>query len=362
MGRQPIKWRRRSGTRLMVLFLAAVLILGILTIYAIYDQRAAVPENGTTGAPVSTAGTDAPDTAPPETTAPETTGAPVVEDTEVEITGTHAIVADGTTGKILYEKGGADTRIYPASITKLFTAWVALQHLDPQDPCTAGAELDLVAPDSSRAFIYRGQTVTAEMAIQGMLMNSGNDAAYILAAAAGRKIAGSDGIDAAEAVKVFVQEMNDQALALGLADSHFMNPDGYHDDGHYTTMGDLVVIAQLAMSSEIIQAYASMAKADVKYLSGETNSWTNTNLLIQEDSDYYLPEACGLKTGHTSSSGYCLLSAIRRDEGYTIIGVFGTPGYTDRFADTRILADAFLGIDWEPPVQEGTSAQTDTTE
>ena len=352
----------KKGTRLMVLVQTAVLALGIFLIYTIVADRGASGSGDTTASSTTAATTTAattvpPTTLPPQTQPPQTTG-PVEKIDPGVLTCDYAIVADGPTGTVLYALGSQNDRIYPASITKLFTAWVALQYLEPGDPCTAGEELNFVASDSSRAFIYLGQTVTAEMAVQGMLMSSGNDAAYILAAAAGRKITGSDGIDAAEAVKVFVKEMNSQAKALGLTGTHFMNPDGYHDDNHYTTMEDLVVMGQLAMLDDTIRKYSSMAKAEVQYLSGESNTWNNTNLLIHEDSEYYMAEACGLKTGHTNASGYCLLSAIRLDDGYAIIGVFGTPSFNDRFSDTRLLAEAYLGIDWGEPVPEDATPES----
>lgn len=349
----------RKFTRTMSVILALVLVVGIVCIYTLVGGSHRGEE---TTAPVTTT---AATTLPPETTVPETTAevvtvppttAPQIQ--VPELTAQYVFVADGPTGNVLYEQGGMDTRIYPASITKLFTAWVALRKLDPQTPVTAGSELSLVAPDSSRAFIYDGQTVSVEQLVQGMLMNSGNDAAYILATAAGRAISGDDRLEPAAAVSRFVDEMNLCAVALGLEGTHFVTPDGYHDENHYTTMEDLVVIAQLCMLDDTIRKYSAMDREKVVYLSGHTNTWINTNLLVDPSSPYYMSQACGLKTGHTNASGYCLLSAVRRDDGYDIIGVFGATGYMERFDDTRLLAEAFLDIPWDPPVPE----TTETTE
>lgn len=351
--------RRRNRAWLPLVMMAAVLILGITLILGLVSRMGGTQTtdpktSGETTVAGEETSTAAPDTLPPETTQPQPT-----EDPVPELTASMAVVADGPSGKILYARGDLHEKVYPASVTKLYTAFVALQYLQPGDLCTAGDELSLVAPDSSMAWIYRGQTVTAEMAVQGMLMNSGNDAAYILAAAAGRKIAGNESLGAGEAVKVFVQEMNDQAAALGLEDSHFRNPDGYHDEDHYTSLADLVVIAQLSMLNDTIRRYAAMAEADVVYSSGQTNHWVNTNSLLHETSPFYETSAVGLKTGHTSGAGYCLLSAFRRDEGYTIIGVFGTPGYDDRFRDTLLLGNEFLGLGWEEPVSEDNTASAE---
>lgn len=350
--------RRRKTAWIPLVLMAIALILGVALIIGIVSRSSGddpdIPQ--TTGDTVASTG----ETQPPETTLPPETTEPLpTEDPVPEMTATMAVVADGTSGRILYTRGDLHARVYPASVTKLFTAHVALSVLSPQDLCKAGDELDLVAPDSSRAWIYKGQTVTAEMAVQGLLMSSGNDAAYILAAAAGRKLAGKDALSAGEAVKVFVQEMNDQAAALGLEDTHFINPDGYHHDDHYTSLADLVVIGQLSMLNDTICKYVAMAEADVTYKSGQTNHWINTNSLLHPESPFYEPSAMGLKTGHTSGAGYCLLSAFRRDEGYTIIGVFGTPSYDDRFRDTLLLGNEFLGFDWEEPVPEDTTAPTE---
>lgn len=366
MAQRNSRKRRRKASWLPLALLALMLACGIgLIAFIVTTMSEDVPDlPETTGSPITTTeapeSTTVPQTEPPVTTVPEETEPQPTEDPVPEMTATMAVVADGTSGKILYSRGDLHAKVYPASVTKLFTAFVALQHLDPQDPCTAGSELDLVGAGSSMAWIYRGQTVTAEMAVQGMLMNSGNDAAYILAAAAGRKIAGDENLGAAEAVKVFVQEMNDQAAALGLADTHFCNPDGYHDDEHYTSLNDLVVIGQLSMVNETIRKYAAMAEGDVTYKSGQTNHWVNTNSLLHEDSPFYEPTAVGLKTGHTSGAGYCLLSAFRRDEGYTIVGVFGSATYDHRFRDTLLLGNAFLDLGWEEPVPEDTTAPTET--
>lgn len=364
MAHKNSRRRRRRASwlplALIVLMLACGIGLIAFVVTTMSEDAPALPE--TTGGQTTTlpSESNAPQTEPPVTTVPEETEPQPTEDPVPEMTATMAVVADGPSGKILYTRGDLHTKVYPASVTKLFSAFVAMQYLQPEDLCTAGEELSLVGAGSSMAWIYKGQTVTAEMAVQGMLMNSGNDAAYILAAAAGRKIAGDENLGAGEAVKVFVQEMNDQAAALGMADSHFCNPDGYHDDNHYTSLADLVTIGQLSMLNETIRKYAAMPEGDVVYKSGQTNHWINTNSLLHEESPFYAPSAVGLKTGHTDGAGYCLLSAFRRDEGYTIVGVFGSASYDHRFRDTLLLGNAFLDLGWEEPVPEDTTAPTET--
>lgn len=265
---------------------------------------------------------------------------PVVRD-ENGLAAAQAVVYDTASEEILFEKTVRTGKVCPASVTKLFTALVALLYLDPQTQVTAGEELDFVAEDSSMAFIYRDQTVTVSMLVEGMLLPSGNDAAYILATAAGRKIAEDQSLQPGEAVTVFVKEMNVAARAMGLTHTHFMNPDGYHMGSHFSSVEDLVKIAQAALENPVISRYAGTLRDDVTYVSGETNTWENTNALLDPESPYYREDACGLKTGSTDEGGNCLLSAFRKEDGYLIVGVFGCPYTENRFEDTLLLADRY---------------------
>lgn len=258
---------------------------------------------------------------------------------QVDVNARRAFVYDTAIGSV-FAKGDMEDRIYPASITKLYTAYVALQYVSPELVITAGDELDLVRPGSSVAYIRKGNALTAEMLVQGMLLPSGNDAAYVLAAAAGREILGDASVDARTAVETFVEAMNRHAAEDGLTGTHFVTPDGFHADEHYTTMQDLMQVAHLAMSNAVIMQYAAMASARVVYASGETNNWSNTNQLLNPDSRYYRPLAMGLKTGHTNEAGYCLLAMERRGERLILVGVFGCTYAEGRFSDTVELLES----------------------
>lgn len=256
------------------------------------------------------------------------------------INASQILVYDATADEILYTKTVEGGKLYPASITKLFTSYVALQYLDPAEVVKAGDELAMVQAGSSMAYIYRGQRVTVQMAVEAMLLPSGNDAAMILAAAAGRRIAGDESLAAGDAVKAFVAEMNRQAEALGFEKSHFANPDGYHVGCHYTCVNDMARIAKLALENETISKYMRYQADDVVYASGQNNHWENTNLLLQPASRYYRPDAIGMKTGSTSQAGFCLMSAFQVGESTLVIGIFGCPEENERFAGTIQLADA----------------------
>ncbi|MBR6553052.1 MAG: D-alanyl-D-alanine carboxypeptidase [Clostridia bacterium] len=241
---------------------------------------------------------------------------------------------------ITFAKGDMEQRIYPASITKLYTAYVALKYLTPETVITAGGELSLVGAGSTVAYISMGDRLTASMLVQGMLLPSGNDAAYVLAAGAGRAILENPDASPREAVDAFMEAVNLCAEADGLTGTHFSVPDGYHREDHYTTMGDLLTIARLVLADPVITSYTGMLSAKVMYASGETNRWTNTNSLLDPDSVYYRENVIGLKTGHTSQAGYCLLAAEKRGDRIIITGVFGCTSGSKRFEDTVTLLES----------------------
>jgi D-alanyl-D-alanine carboxypeptidase (penicillin-binding protein 5/6) len=244
--------------------------------------------------------------------------------------------------------GDAGERVYPASITKLFTAYVAGQYLAADKTVEAGDALDLVGWGSSVAELQKGDKITVEKLIAAMMLPSGNDAANVLAAEAGRALADDPEI---AGVQEFVAEMNRQAQILGMDDTHFANPDGLHQDDHYSTLGDLAVLGTLALEDPVLMQYAGTAHETVQMESG-AKQWKNTNALIDPESTYYCPYAIGLKTGQTPSAGSCLLSAFQYEERTLVIGVFGCPEEDDRFPDTLQLFNETIGYTVEPTDSE----------
>ncbi|MCI5574104.1 MAG: hypothetical protein MR379_00820 [Clostridiales bacterium] len=313
-----------------------------------------------TSAPLSPATSDSasvadttgtPSTGTPSTGASsgtESTTAPALPSLSIPdgaIDAAQAIIYDVTSRRVLYSRNQViDGKTYPASTTKLFTSWLALQYLSPDEVVTAGDELSLLASDASIAYIKRGHKLTASMLVEAMMLPSGGDAAYVIAAAAGKKIYGSDSVSAETAVKAFVNEMNRRLAALGFSGTHFTNPDGYHDPDHYTTLEDMAGIAALALENSTIMKYTTLPSDRVIYASGQTNSWTNTNELIQPESLYYCADAIGLKTGSTDEAGYCVMTATKGQDGrYYIIGVFGATTSFSRFTDAAVLIEYVLG-------------------
>jgi D-alanyl-D-alanine carboxypeptidase (penicillin-binding protein 5/6) len=254
---------------------------------------------------------------------------------DIGIKSRQGFVYDVQNGRIVFTKG-KNKVVYPGSTSKLITALYALSVLPADKVITAGDELDFVKQGSSIAYIKKGHRLTVEMLVEAMMIPSGNDAAYVLAAAVGREIKGSD-ISSTEALEAFTVGVNKYTNTIGLCGTLITVPDGYADEAHYTTTEDMAIIAIKAMDDPIISKYAGVYTDDVRYASGEINTWINTNKLLDKESKYYSPYAVGLKTGSISGE-YSLLFSFRFDDGREYIaGVFGADGKNDRFEDANTI-------------------------
>lgn len=304
------------------------------------------PPVGTSGEPDPTPTvTETPVPTPPPETVPPTT-APLPEPEEGILESPYVFVYNSGTETMYYTSGGENTRIAPASLTKLLTAIVALEVLEEDQVITVGSEVSLINPYSSVCYISKGQKLRVDMLIEGLLLQSGNDAAYTLAAAAGRKLANNPDLSAKGALRRFVEHMNYRAKEMGLENTHYENPDGIDGEDHYTCLKDLAIVSELAMKNPTIRKYVAMASHYVTYESGQTITWSNTNELLHKDSQYYCAAAVGLKTGTTTKAGNCLISAFPKDGGYLFIGVLGSASYSGRYKDTLLLYDLYK--DYKP--------------
>lgn len=215
-------------------------------------------------------------------------------------------------GKLLYGKG-CEERIAPASLTKLLTASVALKYIPSDRVITVGTELDLVHPNSSLCLIARGHRLRLYDLIAGMLMVSGNDAAYTVAVSTAKEVSGDDTMSDEEAVEYFCGLMNDFAQSLGMSDSRFTSPDGFDSEGQYTTLSDLLLLARYAWSVPEIREIASVAERYTVFESGENITWKNTNRLLDPDDEFYCQYARGMKTGTTVKAGNCLIAVFEKE-------------------------------------------------
>lgn len=274
---------------------------------------------------------------PTQTNPPVTLEEVVSADT---MSATYVFAYDTGEGEMVLCTTEPAERLYPASITKLFTGWVALRLIAPEEVVQAGWELGLLQPGSSQAFIALDSRMTVEMLIEGMLLPSGNDAALVLAAAAGRRALNKPNATASEAVAEFVNQMNLAAQMLQFENSHFVNPDGYHSEEHYSCPADLARIAALALAEPVLRRCMGLQKDTVTFVSGEVHNWVNTNRLLNPASECYAPEAVGMKTGYTGSAGYCLLAAFGEDRPL-VVGIFGSTDSVSRYQDAAAVYRAW---------------------
>lgn len=236
-----------------------------------------------------------------------------IKNPEIEIDAKSAILLDCNTGKVLYYKD-ATKPVYPASTTKLMTVLVTLDLCELEEEVTVGEEIKLIASDSSRAYLEEGEKLTIKMLLEGAIIPSGNDAAYVLATYCGRKVLNNQDATPKEAVEAFVSLMNQKVIELDLINTKFKNPDGYDAEGQYTTAYDMGLIAMEALKNETICEIAKQATVRNIFLSGEDITWKSSNKLISAYSGMYYKYAIGLKTGTSDLAGRCIVAAAEKDD------------------------------------------------
>ncbi len=242
------------------------------------------------------------------------------------------------TGRVLYAKN-ENEKCYPASLTKLLTAIVAIEHTPAEYVFTVGNEVLMIDPQSSRAYLTMGSRLTLQQMLQALLLPSGNDAAYSLAVNVGRLMAGDTNLSNQAAIDRFCTEMNNKAKALGCTNTHMENPDGIHEENHYTTAADMYKIAAHALSVDAIRQVVSQPQVNVTFLSGQQVTWHNTNRLVKENNVYTYAGATGLKTGSTNEAGSCLAASATRDGRTSIAIVMGAKEESGRWEDASGLLD-----------------------
>ena len=234
--------------------------------------------------------------------------------------------------------------IYPASTTKLLTLQYALTLTQEDTIFTVGSEINIAPYDSSKAKIRQGERYTRRDIFAALLLPSGNDAAYTLAATCGRLLAPDETLTNQQAVDRFMEGLNQYAVSLGLNDTHFVTPDGYHHKDHVTSMADMLTIAKLAMEQPLIAELTATATYTVTDLDGKrTQVWQNSNFLLHESNKFYYPYATGCKTGFHDSAGACLIATAKKGDEELMVMVFKCSNKDARFTD----AVRFLELGFE---------------
>ncbi len=240
---------------------------------------------------------------------------------------------DARTGTVL-DSHAATKQLPIASTTKLMTAYVALQEL-PLDKIVRAAPYDPIYGESLLG-LRTGQRISVRDLLYGLILRSGNDAAYDLALAA----AGSEAR--------FVAQMNRRAAALGLADTHYANPIGLDQRGNYSSARDLATLSQRLMRIPAFARIADARYALLRSLQPPRRISTINELLLMA------PWATGIKTGHTFDAGYVLVGAGRR-KGVDLISVaIGAPTDEARYSDNlELLEYGFSQYRQRQPIHRG---------
>lgn len=221
------------------------------------------------------------------------------------------ILVDHFSGRVLAEDK-ADEREEPASLTKLMTSYAVFKALRENrlkltDPVTISEHA--WRSEGSRTFVQVGSTIPAEILIKGMIVQSGNDATIALA----EKIGGTE--------SAFAELMNEYAKRLGMKGTHFVNADGLPDPNHFTTARDMAILAN-ALISEFPEYYPWYS---IHEFTWNNIKQQNRNGLLLRD-----PTVDGMKTGHTDSAGFCLVTSAKRNDMRLVSVVMGSSSIKGR--------------------------------
>ncbi|WP_181348587.1 D-alanyl-D-alanine carboxypeptidase family protein [Thalassobacillus sp. CUG 92003] len=238
---------------------------------------------------------------------------------DVNLESESGIVIDANTGKVLNETN-SKKRMYPASITKIMTAIVAIEKGDLNETVTVSEKArDVIG---TRVYLEEGEKVPLKKLIQGTMINSGNDAAIAIA----EHVAGSTD-QFANLMNTFAEEK------IGVTDSHFVNPHGLFDKSHYTTAYDMAKITQYAMNNQVFRDIVSTKKLNWKGKSWETTLYNHNRLL------WRYKGANGVKNGWIDQSGHTLVTSAKRGDTELLAVVLKAKGKESSYQDTMNLLD-----------------------
>ncbi len=237
----------------------------------------------------------------------------------------NACLINAVTGETLLKKA-ADEPAEPASTTKIMTLLTALSICDLNKQVVIPEAAADIPADSTRVPVYPGETMTMQDLLYGMMIRSGNDAAN----AAAVLCSGS--------TEAFVEQMNRLAAEIGMKNSHFVNAHGYTADGHYTTARDLATASRYGLTLEpfreiVTCSVYTMSATEKRGPLTVTKKWE----IFDPGSEYYIPHAAGVKSGYTSTAGFCYVGAYQ-EKGVTLIAaVMGGRGRNMAWTDLKRL-------------------------
>ena len=302
------------------------ILTGVLCSAVIITQAVPVFATDEYGAPLVTA-TPTPDPHTPYYKQPADTDSIKDWTKGPQIEGESAILVDMFTGAVLYSKN-ADKAQYPASITKIMTALLGCENLDPSQKFTMSQSAAYGISDSNSSSIYAdtGEEFTIEQALMAVMLQSANEMTLAVA----ELTTGS--------TKKFVEQMNLKARQLGCTNTHFNNPNGLPDEIHYTTASDMAKIARAAWFNPTFRKFASTQYYEIS----PTNKFAETRYLLNhhkmmKNQAYAYNGVLGGKTGYTEAAGNTLVTYAKNDNTYLVAVVLQS--VNGAYADTANLLD-----------------------
>lgn len=220
---------------------------------------------------------------------------------------------DVNSNEVIYAKD-ANEMLYPASLTKVMTALVAIKNANMDDILVATENVRITESGATLIGLKSGDTMTLNQALHILLINSSNDVANLIA----ENVAGD--------IESFVQMMNEEAVRLGATNTNFTNPHGLSDSNHYTTVYDMYLIFNEAIKYDVFNEIIHMQSYETVYYDSRGRekevSISTTNMFLR--GNYTAPNnmtVVGGKTGTTDMSGHCLMILAKDISGNPYIGV-----------------------------------------
>lgn len=245
--------------------------------------------------------------------------ADVLNKSYVDITSPSALVMDFTSGRVLYEKAGYEKRAM-ASLTKVMTSIMLVENCKMDELIEVPAEATWQG--GSEVGLKKGDKVTAEALLYGMLLPSGNDCAYTVA------------IHIGGTVEIFAKLMSEKAWAMGAKDTNFVTPHGLDSAEHYSTAYDMALITRYALKNKYINDIVNTVSHTVNFGSF-TKTLSNTNALLRT-----YAEIDGVKTGFTNDANRCLIASETKGDFRIIAVILGAETTQNRFGDAKKLLDS----------------------
>lgn len=274
---------------------------------------------------------------------------------EIDITSEAGLLVEYSTGKVLYEKN-SNKVMYPASTTKILTAIVVLENCNLSDIATVSeSALSNIPSGYVTCNLQVGEEISINDLLHALLIPSANDAAFVLAEHVGGSIEG------------FSDMMNKKAKEIGCTNTHFVNPNGIHDDNHYTTAYDLYLMGKYAMQNEVFKSIVSKTEytlpATNKYPNNDRILHTSNSLLDKSNKNYYYEPTIGIKTGHTTQAGNCLVAESSKNNmnfiSVILNGNSTSNGLDSRFVDTKNLFEyGYANYEFNDVVTKNTPVTT----